>query len=63
MNDDTEKLKAKGDSPKSAEIDNQKIEQHTLKDQIALDRYISAKQATRRGLGVKISKMHAGGAQ
>ncbi len=63
MNEDTEKLKAKGDAPKSAEIDGQKVEQHELKDQIELDRYLSAKQATRRGLGVKISKMYAGGAQ
>jgi len=59
MSDD--KLKQKADQPKSVDIDGQKVEQHSLNEQIALDRYLAAKEAARRGLGIKITKMAAGG--
>lgn len=58
---DEDKLKQKADQPKSAEIDGQKVEQHSLREQMELDRYLAAKRATRRGPGFKISKMKAGG--
>lgn len=58
---DEERLKQKADQPKSAEIDGQKVEQHSLKDQIELDRYLSSKKAVKRGPGFRISKMKSGG--
>lgn len=61
MNENDEKLRENMNSPKSAEIDGQKVEQHPLKEQIEADRYMSAKNALRKGVGIKITKMKAGG--
>ena len=61
MNGNDEKLRENMNSPKSAEIDGQKVEQHSLKDQIEADRYLESKKALRRGLGIRITKMKAGG--
>lgn len=50
-------------SPKSAEIDGQRVEQHSLKDQLAADAYFEAKKALKRpGSGLKITKLQHGGA-
>ncbi len=48
--------------PKSAEVDGQKVEQHSLQDQIAADRYLASKKAAQsRNSGLKITKMsHSG---
>ena len=54
-------LKKKADQPKSAEVDGQKVEQHSLKDQIEMDRYLASKKATRSGRGFRITKMKSGG--
>lgn len=59
MADDT--LKDKANQPKSVEIDGQKVEQHSLKDQIEMDRYLASKKATRSGRGFRITKMKSGG--
>lgn len=49
--------------PKSAEVDGQKMEQHSLSDQIAADEYLSKKRAMRRkGCGLKITKLEHSGA-
>ena len=49
--------------PKSVEIDGQKIEQHSLKDQIAADRYVKSQDAIKqKNRGLKLSKFSAGGA-
>ncbi len=61
MNENDEKLREKMNSPKSAEIDGQKVEQHSLKDQIEADRYLESKKALRRGLGIRVTKMKSGG--
>ena len=61
MSENDEKLRENMNSPKSAEIDGQKVEQHSLKDQIEADRYLESKKALRRGLGIRITKMKAGG--
>ena len=61
MNGNDEKLRENMNSPKSAEVDGQKVEQHSLKDQIEADRYLESKKALRRGLGIRITKMKAGG--
>jgi len=49
--------------PKSAEIDGQKVEQHSLSDQIAADEYLASKKAIQsRNSGLKITKLSHSGA-
>lgn len=63
MTENTEdQILKNANSPKSAEVDGQKVEQHSLKDQIEADRYVAGKKALRKGLGIKITKMNSGGA-
>ena len=51
---------AKG--PRRARGDSGEMEQHSLKDQIEADRYLASKEAAKRGLGVKRSKLVPPGA-
>lgn len=37
--------------------DTGSTEMHSIEDQIAADRYVSAKRAARRGLGVRLTKL------
>lgn len=49
--------------PKKAQGDGGSIEQHSLQDQIAADRYLASKAAVRRrGRGIVISKIIPPGA-
>ena len=49
--------------PKSAEVDGQKVEQHSLPDQIAADAYLASKKAMKsRNSGLKITKLSHSGA-
>lgn len=49
--------------PKSAEVDGQKVEQHSLPDQIEADKYLASKKAMKsRNSGLKFSKMSHSGA-
>ena len=49
--------------PKSANVDGQSVEQHSLSDQIAADRYLASKKAVKsRGCGLKFTKMSHSGA-
>ena len=49
--------------PKSAEVDGQRVEQHSLKEQVEVDKYRASKEAVkRRGSGLKFSKMTHSGA-
>jgi hypothetical protein len=58
-----QKIKDNASGPKSAESDGQKVEQHSIADQIAADRYLNSKQAVKKASsGLKISKMSASGA-
>ena len=44
--------------PKKATGDSGSVEQHSLADQIAADRYLASKKATRsKGLGIRLSKL------
>ena len=54
-------LKKKADQPKSAEVDGQKVEQHSLKNQIEMDRYLASKKAIRSGRGFALSGTAVGG--
>jgi transposase len=49
--------------PSKASVDGQSVEQHAIRDQIEADRYLESKRATRRrGLGIRLFKIVAGGA-
>jgi hypothetical protein len=59
----TETIAKNASGPKSAEVDGQRVEQHTLTEQIAADKYLASKDAVkRRGSGLKFSKMTHSGA-
>ncbi len=51
---------AKG--PRRARGDSGEMEQHSLKEQIEADRYLASKDAARKGLGVRRTKMVPPGA-
>ena len=54
--DKTIEENAKG--PKRASGDSGSVEQHSLNDQIAADRYLASKKAARsRGLGIRLTKL------
>ena len=49
--------------PKSAEVDGQKVEQHSVSDIIEADSYLASKKAARsRHRGLKFNKMSHSGA-
>ena len=48
--------------PKRASGDAGSVEQHALAEQIAADKYLASKQASRsKGLGIKMAKLSPGG--
>jgi hypothetical protein len=50
--------------PKRAKGDSAEMEQHSLADQIAADKYLASKQATRKkGLGISLKKISPGGSE
>lgn len=55
-------IKRNASGPKSAEVDGQRVEQHSLPDQIAADEYLASKKAVKsRTSGLKFSKLcHSG---
>ncbi|MFO8014547.1 MAG: hypothetical protein R6X20_14710 [Phycisphaerae bacterium] len=58
--DDTIRENAQG--PAEAKGDSVSVRQHDLADQIAADKYLESKRASRRkGLGVKMAKLSPGG--
>ena len=48
--------------PKIARGDSGEVEQHSLKDQIEADRYLNSKQAVKKGVGFRITKLVPPGA-
>ncbi len=48
--------------PKKAQGDSGSVEQHDLKDQIEADRYLASKEAAKKGLGVRMTKVVPPGA-
>jgi len=48
--------------PKRAQADSVSVEQQDLKDQIEADRYLSSKEAAKKGLGVRMTKVVPPGA-
>jgi hypothetical protein len=56
-------LEQNAQGPKKAQGDAGSVEQHSLPDQIAADRYLASKKAVRaRGKGIVISKLVPPGA-
>ena len=55
-------IKTNAEGPRKASGDSGSIEQHGLADQIAADKYLESKKASRgKGLGVKLAKISPGG--
>ena len=48
--------------PKKAQGDSGSVEQHDLSDQIEADRYLASKEAAKKGLGVRMTKVVPPGA-
>ena len=53
--EDTIETNATG--PKRVRGDSGEIEQHSLKDQIEVDRYLASKKAIKNGKGFKLSRL------
>jgi len=59
---DDDAIKTNAEGPKRASGDSGSVEQHPLADQIAADKYLESKKASRvKGLGIKIAKINPGG--
>ena len=55
-------IRESASNPKRASGDSGSVEQHSLTDQIAADKYLESKKASRsKGLGVKLVKISPGG--
>ena len=48
--------------PKRAQSDSVSVEQHSLTEQIEADRYLSSKEAAKKGLGVRMTRVSPPGA-
>jgi len=55
-------IKENAQGPKRAQADSVSVEQHDLKDQIEADRYLSSKEAAKKGLGVRMTTVVPPGA-
>jgi hypothetical protein len=52
-----EKIRENAEGPKSVDVDGQKVEQHSIDDQIEADRYLNSKKAVKKkNLGVRLGK-------
>jgi hypothetical protein len=55
-------IRENAQGPKRAQGDSGSVEQHDLKDQIEADRYLHSKEAAKKGLGVRMTKVVPPGA-
>ena len=54
-------IKTNAEGPAKASGDSGSVEQHKLTDQIAVDKYLESKKASRaKGLGIKLAKISPG---
>jgi hypothetical protein len=50
-------IRTSAEGPKSASGDSGSMQQHSIPDQIAADRYLASKKAARsKGLGIRLTK-------
>jgi len=55
-------IQTNAEGPKKASGDSGSVEQHAINDQIAADKYLESKKASRaKGLGIKLAKISPGG--
>jgi len=55
-------IKDNASGPKKANADSVAVEQHPLADQIAADKYLESKKASRsKGIGIKLARLSPGG--
>lgn len=55
-------IQTNAQGPAKASSDSVSVEQHKLSEQIAADKYLESKKASRaKGLGVKLAKISPGG--
>lgn len=63
MPDDNDKTLAEAaQEPAEVTVDGQTVKQHKLADQIEADRYLASKDAARKGLGMRMTKVVPPGA-
>ena len=64
MADDlTDAIRTNAEGPKSASGDSGSMQQHSITDQIAADRYLASKKASQsKGLGIRLTKVVSPGA-
>jgi len=61
--EDDDALRQKADAPAKASNDSTSVEQHPLRDQIELDRYLNSKKAAKaKNAGIKLIKLVPPGA-
>jgi hypothetical protein len=59
-----ENIRENAAGPKRAKGDSAEMEQHSLPDQIAADKYLASKQASRKkGLGIALKKLSPPGSE
>ncbi len=57
-NEIDQSIKDNAIGPKSAESDGQKVEQHSIDDQIEADRYLNSKEAVKKkNFGIRLGKL------
>jgi len=63
MADDlSQTIETNAEGPKKATGDSGSVEQHPIGDQIAADKYLESKKASRsKGLGIKLAQISPGG--
>lgn len=56
-------IRENAQGPRRASGDSGSVEQHSLQDQMAADRYLASKEAAkRRGMGIRVGRMIPPGA-
>jgi len=54
-------IKENASGPKRVQGDSGSVDQHSLQDQIAADRYLASKEAVKHGIGIKNVKLSPDG--
>ena len=55
-------IRENAQGPKRAQGDSGSVEQHPLPEQIEADRYLASKEAAKKGLGIRMTKVVPPGA-
>jgi hypothetical protein len=55
-------IRENAEGPAEASVDGQSVKQHSLQDQIEADRYLASKDAAKKRLGVRMTRVIPPGA-